>query len=107
MTKDDREFVSAETSHDIGRSHVMAKPAPDRAQHEIANPMAKCVVDLLEAIDVDEQKRRTRRRLIAVRREGLLKLMLEFITIRESGQIIVVRQMQELGMPSIRHRAHE
>src|SRR5437016_14425690 len=85
----------------------MAKPAPDRAQHEIANPMAKRVIDLLEAIDGDEQKRRTGRRLIAVRRERLMKLMLEFITIREAGQIVVVRQMQEFGMPSIRHRAHE
>src|SRR5204862_233649 len=101
MSKDDREFVSAQTRDHVRRSYVMTEPASDRAQHEIADPMTKRVVDLLEAIDVDEEKGRTGR-VVDMRCKRLAKLILELMAIREPGEIVVVREVQQLGVAAIR-----
>ncbi len=51
-----RELVAAEARHQVLAAERLAQPRPDLLEHEVAVVMAECVVDLLEAVEVDQQQ---------------------------------------------------
>ena len=55
--QDDREFVAAEPGHDVGFAGAAADDAGRLDQRLAARQMAVAVVDLLEAVQVEEQQR--------------------------------------------------
>ena len=50
------EFVAAEACDEILGTEGGPQPRPDRLEHEVAAVMPERVVDLLEAVEVDEQE---------------------------------------------------
>ena len=58
----ERELVAAEARERVVLAHRAAEPRPDLAQHLVAGVVAERVVELLEAVEVDQQQRERRRR---------------------------------------------
>src|SRR5262249_59614577 len=54
---DDRELVAAEARERVARSQHLRQARADLAQHLVAGVMAERVVELLEAVEVDQQQR--------------------------------------------------
>src|SRR5581483_5297093 len=54
---DDRELVAADAEDLLVRANRPDESPRDRAQHPVARGMAFAVVDLLEVVEVDEDKR--------------------------------------------------
>ena len=52
------EFVTAQAGHRVGLAHTAAQPLGHVDQHAVAEGMAQCVVDVLEAVEVQEQQRK-------------------------------------------------
>jgi hypothetical protein len=62
--QDDRELVAAETRHGVGLAQHAAHPRRHTRQHAVAGVMAERVVDLLEAVQVEDQQRQRRARAV-------------------------------------------
>ena len=54
----DGEFIAAEAHDDVGRVRAAAQAGGDLAQQLVAHRMAARVVDLLEAVQIDQQHQR-------------------------------------------------
>src|SRR5690606_20315577 len=58
----DRELVASAASGDAGPAHALADPAAERTQGLVTGGMAVAIVDLLEHVDVgDDRRERTPR----------------------------------------------
>ena len=53
----DRELVTAEARQRVALAQRHLQPRPDLAQHLVAGVVAERVVELLEAVEVDQQQR--------------------------------------------------
>jgi hypothetical protein len=51
----DGEFVAAEARHHVAVAHRGAEPTRDRDQHFIADAVAVKIVDLLEAVQIEQE----------------------------------------------------
>ena len=95
ILRDHDELVSAKAPERIGGPHDAVEPRGNRAQEFIADTMTERVVNRLEVVEVDEQRRD--RRLAATRaREHLLDAIQDQCAVGEPGQRIVCRQEREL-----------
>src|SRR5205823_241796 len=52
--RDDSELVASEARHGVARAQCAPQSPPDLPQQEVSARMAQCVVDLLEAIEVEQ-----------------------------------------------------
>ena len=103
------EFVAAEPGQQLVLAHRVAESAGDFGQHPVAGLMALGVVDLLEAVQVNEQQRQ-RMALRACEREFLLQAFAEVAAVRQFGQGVVVGELFDaavaaLALRDILHRA--
>ena len=98
LDEDDGELLAAIAAGGIGRPQPVLQDGCHRPQHFVADDMSVAVVDLLEVIDVDEQKRE--RALIAL---GPLYLQIEPLVegppVQEASQRVRVHQPLELPGP--------
>lgn len=84
----DRELITAEPADRAPATDPRGKPPGDLREHQIAHRMPEAVVDLLEAIEVDQQQ------LVAGRqRQGALDGGLQAAPVGEPGQRVVIREM--------------
>ena len=87
-----RELVAAEPRHRVGRAQGAAQARRHFLQHQIAGVMAERVVDLLEAIEIDQQDRQAL--VVAMRaQDRLLQAIEEQRAIRQVGQRIVIGEI--------------
>ncbi len=92
---DHDELVAAETPERVGVAHDAVEPRGDRLQQLVAGAVAERVVDALEVVEVDEQRRH--RRLAATRAgEHLLDAVEDQRAVRQAGQRVVGGQEREL-----------
>jgi len=56
--QENREFVAAQTRHQIVVAHFGFEPACDLAEQRVTPVMAERVVDVFETVEVDEQDRK-------------------------------------------------
>ena len=90
---DDAELVAAEASQRVERTQRRAEASRNGDEQPVAAEMAVAVVDLLEAVEVDEQQRSDvvacgpRQRRVDEPGEG--------VPVRQPGQRIVRRQVEE------------
>ena len=104
----DRELVAAEPRERVVLAQQRPQPRADLAQHLVARVMAERVVELLEAVEVDEQQRE----LVAVsraRRDRRVEPVDEVAAVAEPGQVVGHRLLSALaqalddGQPGARH----
>ena len=92
---DHDELVATEASQRIGVADHAIQPGGDRSQELIADAVAERVVDRLEVVEIDEQRRH--RRLTAARAgEHLLDAVQDQCAVGEPGQRVVRRQEGKL-----------
>ncbi|GGK36939.1 hypothetical protein GCM10008955_33520 [Deinococcus malanensis] len=88
VPEDDREFVTAHAGHEVaGANRLVERPGHFLVQF-VANIMTQGVVDLLEAVEVDEQDAE---RCVFARLECALDLRLEMRPVRQPGQGVMGR----------------
>ena len=88
----DHELVAAEARHQIARAQALFEPFGHQAQQPIACSMTQGIVDLLEAIDVDEQQRQ-RRSGAARLLNCVIERLVEHDAVREARQLVEVREL--------------
>ena len=94
---DDDEFVAAETRHHVAISNAGTQALTDLDQQAVTHGVAKAVVDCLEAIEVDEQYRQAA--IVATgQRHRLIEALMETEAVGQTGQRVVVGQMQDLPL---------
>ena len=95
---DDRELVTAKPCDGVGRSQHALQPRSDLLQQRIAAVVAERVVDVLEAIEVEQKD--AKHRLVAARAEQRLpQTVAEQRAVGQSGQRIVQRLvLQRVGV---------
>ena len=93
MALHDGEFVAAEPRHRVGAGHHALQPLGHRAKQRVADRMAERIVDALEAVEIEEHDRE----LVAAL-QRLFHLVLEQHAVRQIGQRIVPRHVNDLGL---------
>ena len=92
---DHDELVAAEPGRGVARPNRLRDPLGDGAQQLVARGMTERVVDVLEAIDVDEDDAGLRA-APARRRQALEQAIREQRAVRQTGERIVQRLVREL-----------
>ncbi len=92
----DREFVAAQAAQAVARPQNLPQALGDLDQQEIAGVMAEAVIDLLEAVQV-EQQQGSRGLAQAAAAQHLLEMLTEQGAIAEASQRIVIGQLLQLG----------
>jgi hypothetical protein len=88
VTQDHGEFVARVTRDGVRRAHAAAQAFGHRHQHRVADGMAERIVDVLEAIQIDEQHREHFAGAVRfLDRE--LESIVEQQTVRQTGQCIL------------------
>jgi len=94
MHQDDGKFVAPQASDKIIRAQLFVETTADHAQHLVAYFMALRIVDVLEAVKIDEQQRNLA--FFALRtRQRMTQKILEIRTIRQPRERIVIGQPVE------------
>jgi hypothetical protein len=89
-----REFVAAQPRHGIGVAHAFAQPLRHHPQQIVASGVPQRVVDELEAVEIDHQKRELLALPLAPAKRDL-DLPAEKHAVGEAGQRIVVRRVRD------------
>ena len=89
----DGELVAAEPRHGLGAGHHALQPLAYRAQQRIADRMTERIVDALEAVEVEEHHRQ-----FVAAAQRLHHLVLEHHPVRQVGQRVVPRHVNDLGL---------
>ena len=85
------ELVAAETGDEIVLAHGLPQPLADLDDQRVTGRMAECVVDILEAVEVEEQHRELR--LVAgARAKRVIEVIEERAAVGEARQRILARQ---------------
>ena len=84
-----REFVTAEAGHHVDLAHTGGKPFRHRAQHLVARIVAKAVVDVLEAVQVEEQDGQHLAAALGPL-QRLVERLAEQAAVRQFGELVVV-----------------
>ena len=90
----DGELVAAEPRDGVGLAQRRAEPRGDALQHAVAGMMSERVVDLLEAVQI-EQQQRERRALAGGDARRLVEAIVQQRAVRQIGQRVVIRQVRE------------
>ena len=88
--QDDRELVSADTTHDIGASKITGQRPRDRDERPVAGGVTVGVVDGFEAVDVDDDE--TQRTPVS---DGPLDLDCELLV--ERSMVETTREAVRIG----------
>ena len=82
-----RELVAAEAGEDVVGPQDAAQARADLGEHGVAGVVAERVVELLEAVDVDDQQRQ---RLVAFARAGQVRAQLaaELAAVGQAGELV-------------------
>ena len=90
-----RKLVTAEASDCVGGAQAFGHPVGRADQELVADVVTKCVVDVLETIQIDEQHRH---RAAGASRalDGAIELLTKAGTVRQSGQGVVVGAKPEV-----------
>ena len=93
--EDDGELVAAEARHGIERAHDAGDAAGDGEQHGIGGGMADALLELHEAVDVDEEDRRLDAAGHAGADQGALEPVEEELLVGQAGQAVVHGVVQQ------------
>src|SRR5262249_40163837 len=90
-----RELVSAEPGDRVARAHDLLEPARDDPQELVAGVVAEAVVDLLEAVEVDEENGDL---VLGARRprKFVVEAVAEESAVGEAGEGVVERLVRQL-----------
>jgi hypothetical protein len=83
------EFVAADARDHVGGAHVADKHSGDRLEHGVAGGVAMAIVDRLEVVEIEKNKRRARAVTLDVS-ERALEFSLEAATVERLGERIDV-----------------
>jgi hypothetical protein len=103
--QDHGELVAADPGDDVGGAQRLAQPFADGLQHDIAGLMAEAVIDLLEAIDVDEQQGRTAA-FPGMALQRLRQPEFEGMAVGQPGDAVVERHALDLAFRRGHLQAH-
>jgi hypothetical protein len=80
------EFIAALAAHRVGTAHAFHQPPGDRPEKLVARRMPQGIIDMLEAVQIQEQHRQLRP---VARRQGDRELdpLLQEGTIGQAGQV--------------------
>ena len=92
--QEDAELVAADPGDRPRAAQGITEPRPDPLEEEVAVVMTERVVDLLEAVEVDQQQREGDARFTAFV-EISLQLGLELSTVEQAGQCVVRRLIRQ------------
>jgi hypothetical protein len=90
--QDQREFVAAHAPDRVAQAHALHQPVAELAQQLVAEPGAERVVDVLEAVQRDEQHHHAPRFLLR-QRDGVGQRLEEQGAVGQAGQAVVVRHV--------------
>ena len=93
----DRELVAAQPGDGVGRAQRPLQARPDFGQQQIAELMAERVVDVLEAVEVEQQDRHVVTGALRAS-DGVLDPVVEQGAVGQGGQRVVQGQALELGL---------
>ena len=96
------ELVAAEAGRHVAGSHRAAEGLRDRDQHGIADRVPVGVVDLLEAVEVEEQHRGGP----VTRRHVLLERLGEPDAVGQPGEAVDRRSLAQLGGGHVARSGH-
>ena len=82
-------MIAAKTRKRVLRIEVTRKPATKRQQHRVADDEAETLVDVLEAIDVDDEHRRPDRLPLRGARDRALQTIHEQLAIGQTRQAVM------------------
>ena len=91
----DRELVAAEPRDRVDLAHAAAQPLRHLTQQLVAGRVAERVVDLLEAVEIDQQQREALA-VAALARERVLDAVAQQHAVGETGERIVMRHVGDL-----------
>ena len=94
LVQHDDEFVAAHAHDDIGRAHRRSHALGDLLQQLVAHFVAARVVDVLEAVEIEEQHREHLPGLLAAR-DGFGQVRLQEQPVRHARQVIVIGEFVE------------
>jgi hypothetical protein len=90
----DGEFVAAEARDRVAVAHMRAQARAGRLEHAVAGRVAHRIVDVLEAVEVEEQNRDAA--AVAARaHDGVAQALAEQRAVGQSGQRVVVREVAQ------------
>ena len=92
--EEDGELIAAEARERILRVEVPAKPAGKRQQHAVADDEPEALVHVLEAVDVDEEKRRPVGLALARPRDRARDAVHEQLAVGKPGEAVMHGVMQ-------------
>src|SRR3546814_2545313 len=93
LADDHRKLVATQSGHGIGTAHYRLQALGNRLQQLIANAMATRIVDVLEAVQIDEQQRQ---RAVAAptKRNRLIDAIKKQAAVGQPGEAVVQRQLR-------------
>jgi len=99
VVEEDRELVAAEAGDGVVRAQLVGQAGADRRQQQVAGLVPVRVVDLLEAVEVEEQdgERARARAQAAGAAQGMGDAVGEQRAVRQPGQRVVQRLVDELA----------
>ncbi len=95
VREDDGEFVAAEAGEEVGRTEGLPNRAAELRQDDVAGRVSERVVDLLEVVDVEHQKRE-RQAVHAGALDLMRQLAAEVAFVPDAGQIVRVGEGEDL-----------
>ena len=98
LRKDNPEFIAAEPPDNVGLAHLRQKQRGDMDQAGIAGRMAILVVDLFEAVQIDENECGGVA-IAFVHRQGARQFTLEGATIEHRNERVEIGQSLRLAKP--------
>ena len=110
LLQHDDELVAPHAHHGVLGAHGRADALGDSLQELVAGLVPARIVDVLEAIEIEEQHREDAAVLSRLL-DGARQIRLEIEPVGESRELIVVRQVREVLMPleemRLDHAAHD
>ena len=105
---DHHEFVAAEAREQVGLAQRRRQRLGHALQQLVADPVAERVVDVLEAVEVDEQHADAAAAALRLR-DRLRQPLVQQQAVRQAGQRVARRHVLEalLGLDPRRHVLHE
>jgi hypothetical protein len=94
--RDNHEFIAAQPRDEVGLPNTAGEPLRDLLQQAVAGVVAKCVIDLLEAVQIDEQHRQPFFRPLRTRNR-VRETLFEGLAIRQTGQQVVAGEVVQFS----------
>src|SRR5437588_4650815 len=95
------ELVAPEPRHDVARPNARSQASRELRQQAVAGRVAEVIVDRLELVGIDEQDREPVIRIPSPARQGLRHALDQVSTVRQIGQRVVQRRVQQLLLDTL------